>query len=131
MKERRKYHIILLENINSGEVRKINFKFPDDIKSCSGFMFSANVPGQEAKNYVLGNLSLFFNNRKSHPLHYVIQEKPLNQIKKKYKTLPFGEYVETNSFIQGFYQDLGTAASFPYTVRIYFECTQLKNETEK
>lgn len=122
--QRRKYHIIKLDNVVSGEARKIAFKIPVNIKHCNGFMFSGNVPGQVSKNYMLGNVSLFFNNRKSHPLHYTIHSKPLTALRKRHGLLRLDECIEGGSFIQGYYVDLGTAQSFPYTVRIYLECIQ-------
>lgn len=120
--ERRKYNIILIENIQLNEARKISFKLPVNVKHCNGFMFSGNVPGKADKNYMLGNVSLFFNNRKSHPLHYTIHSKPLSALKKKRELLRLDECVEGGSFIQGYYVDLGTATSYPYKVRIYLDC---------
>ena len=118
---RRKYHIILLENITAGGVRKITFKIPANVKQCKGFMFSGNVAGQAGKNYMLGNVSLFFNDRKSHPLHYTIHSKPTATLKRKIETLKLDECICGGSFIQGYYVDLGTAQSYPYKLRIYLE----------
>lgn len=121
---RRKYNIILLENITSGGVRKISFKIPENTRHCRGFMFSANVAGQANRNYILGNVSLFINDRKSHPLHYTIHSKPPALLKRKIETLKLDECIEGGSFIQGYYEDLAVAVSYPYTLRIYLDCIQ-------
>lgn len=118
--ERSKYLIIPIEKIQSGEIRKISFKIPVNVKACKGFMFSGNVAGQMNNNYVLGNISLLFNNRKSHPLHYTIHSKPLPD--KKWKLFKLKECIEESSFIQGYYMDIGIATSYPYTVRVYLDC---------
>lgn len=118
--ERSKYFIILIDKIQSGEVRKISFKFPIDLKHCKGVIFSGNIAGKANNNYVLGNVSLLFNNRKSHPLHYTIHSKPLPG--KKWKLLKLAEAVEGSSFVQGYYVDSGIATSYPYTIRIYLNC---------
>src|SRR5690348_3823544 len=121
---RRKYHIILLEEITAGQVRKINFKIPANIRHCKGFVLTGSVEGQLLKSYMLGNVSLFINDRKSHPLHYTIHSKPLILQKRKVEPLKLDEPICGGSFIQGYYMDLGTAASYPYKVRIYLDCIQ-------
>ena len=122
--ERKKYHIILLENITSAAVRKITFKIPSSIKHCKGFMFSGNMAGLTSSNYMLGNVSLFFNDRKIHPLHYTIHSKPLDLLKRRIEPLKLDECICGGSFIQGYYVDLGTAVSYPYALRIYLDCIQ-------
>ncbi|MBA3705988.1 MAG: hypothetical protein H0W84_08850 [Bacteroidetes bacterium] len=120
--ERTKWHVIPIENITADEARKISFKIPANIKHCRGFQFSGNVAGKEANNFELGNISLFTNNRKAHPLHYTIHSEPIAEKQGKYETLKLSEDLEGNSLIQGYYLDLGTAESYPYKVRIYLEC---------
>lgn len=121
--ERRKYHIILVEDVQENEARKISIKLPTNVKNCNGFLFSGNVAGLAAKNYMLGNVSLFVNNRKSHVLHYTIHSKPLVLQKRKNELLKLNECIEGGSLVQGYYVDLGTAESYPYKVRIYLDCT--------
>ncbi len=123
MTERRKYHIILVENVQTNEARKISIKLPTNVKSCNGFLFSGNVAGLAVNNYSLGNVSLFVNNKKSHVLHYTIHSKPLESLKRKNKLLKLEECIEGGSLVQGYYVDLGTAESYPYNVRIYLDCT--------
>ncbi len=122
--DRKKYLIILLEDISSGEARKISFKVPANIRHCKGFMFSASETGQAGKNYLLGNVSLFVNDRKSHPLHYAIHSKPPALLKRKIKTLKLDECICGGSLIQGYYLDLGIATSYPHKLRIYLDCIQ-------
>lgn len=121
---RRKYHIILLENIPLLAVRKISFKIPPGVKYCGGLMFSANVAGQASRNYVLGKTALFFNDRKTQPLYYTIHSKPTATLKRKIETLKLDECICEGSFVQGYYADLGIAASYPYRLRIYLDCIE-------
>ncbi len=86
-------------------------------------MFSGNVPGQATKNYMLGTLGLFFNDKQAHPLHYTIHSKPDALLKRKNETLKLDECICGGSFIQGYYVDLGIATSYPYKLRIYLDCT--------
>ncbi len=120
--ERKKWEILLIDSIASGDMKKIAFKLPAGILRCNGFVFSGNVAGSSAKNYVLGRVSLFINNRKSQPLNYIVQSKPASVQKRKYKTLRLEECIIAGSYVQGYYQDLGSATSFPYKVRIYLDC---------
>lgn len=129
--ERRKWHIILLDGIASGEVKKIAFKLPADILRCNGFIFSGNVAGNAAKNHALGRVSLFINNRRSQPLNYLVQSKPFNLIKRKYETLKLEEEISGGSYVQGYYQDFGFAVSFPYKVRIYLDCIRNTDSNSK
>jgi hypothetical protein len=122
--ERKKWDIILLEGIALNEARKISFKLPANVNRCNGFMFSGSVAGNANKNYMLGNVSLFFNNRQSHPLHHTIHSKPLTALTRKYETLKLDECILKDSVIQGYYVDLGSAVSYPYNVRIYLDCIQ-------
>lgn len=124
IRERRKWEIILLDNIQSSEARKVSFKIPQHIKYCKGLMFSCNTPGAAANNYMMGNVSLFFEDRKIHPLHYTIQEKPLGMITGKREELKLDECIRGGSYIQGYYVDLGLSTGFPYRVRIYLDCIQ-------
>jgi hypothetical protein len=122
--ERKKWELILIDVIASGNVKKIAYKLPANIKCCKGFIFSGNVAGNSAKNYVLGRVSLFINNRKSQPLNYIVESKPPALQKRRYKTLKLEEEIEGGSYVQGYYEDLASAVSFPYKVRIYLDCTQ-------
>ncbi|MBI4946301.1 MAG: hypothetical protein HY840_07865 [Bacteroidetes bacterium] len=121
--ERKKWGLILIDNIASGSVKKITYKLPANIKRCKGFIFSGNVEGSSAKNYVLGRVSLFINNRKSQPLNYIVESKPLDFLRRKYETLKLEEEIEAGSYVQGYYEDLASAVSFPYKIRIYLDCT--------
>ncbi len=124
---RRKWHIILMDNIVSGEVKKITFKLPVNIHRCNGLILSGNVAGNTAKNFTLGRISFFINDRKSQPLSYLVQSKPPALQKRKYETLKLEEEISGGSYVQGYYQDLASAVSFPYKVRIYLDCLQQNN----
>ncbi|TAL59979.1 MAG: hypothetical protein EPN85_08260 [Bacteroidetes bacterium] len=121
--KRKKWEIIVIEVIASGDVKKIAYKLPANVERCKGFIFSGNVEGSSAKNYVLGRVSLFINNRKFQPLNYIVESKPLDFLRRKYETLKLEEEIEAGSYVQGYYEDLASAVSFPYKVRIYLDCT--------
>lgn len=119
---RKKWHIILLDNIASGNIKQIAFKLPSDVKYCTGVLFSGSVAGNSAKNKVIGNLSYFVNNRRRHVVHYIVQSKSPAELKRKHETLPLNEAIIGGSLIQGFYEDLASAVSYPYKLRIYLKC---------
>jgi hypothetical protein len=121
-KQRRKWQIISLIGIKKGEARNIEFKVDDLVRHCKGFIFTCNESGLIGGNYVMGDISLFVNNRKSHPLHYTVRSLPPDLIKRKIERLPLEECIEGGSFLQGYYRDLLVSANYPYNVKIYLDC---------
>jgi len=120
--QRQKWQIISVKAITKGEARSIRFKMDDSVKHCKGFVFSCNEIGVPEKSYVMGDVSLFINNRKAHPLHYTIHSLPLNTYSRKTETLALKECIEGGSFVQGYYMDLGLSKQYPYNLKIYLDC---------
>jgi hypothetical protein len=120
--QRQKWQIISLIGIKKNEVRNIKFKVEDLVRHCEGFIFSCNEAGTPKTKFSMGEISLFINNRKSHPLNYMISSMPAQLLKRKIETLKFGECIEGGSFVHGYYRDLGLSPTYPYNLKIYLDC---------
>lgn len=121
-KQRQIWQIIFLKGITKGEARNINFKVDDLVRHCAGFIFTTNEYGKPYLKFVMGDVSLFVNNRKSHPLNYTVRSMPPELMTKKIVPLKLGECIEGGSFVQGYFRDLGVSPKYPYNVKIYLDC---------
>jgi hypothetical protein len=120
--QRQEWQIITIDRIRRGEARNIEFKVDDLVRYCRGFIFSCNESGASGRNFVMGDVSLFVNTRKSHPLNYTIRSIPPRLQKRKMERLKLDECIEGGSFMQGYYRDLGVSPVYPYKLKIYLDC---------
>ena len=69
-----KWRIIQLEITKALEIYQIDYKLPKDIKTIKGIYFSIKdiLSLNDVKKKQLGELSLLFNSKQEHPLHYTI-----------------------------------------------------------
>jgi hypothetical protein len=107
-------------------VNGINYKVPEHVGECSGIFFSADtyIP-KTADDHIpiLGTISLWFNSKKTHTVHYFIEGLNPKELKRKYSTLKLRETLKGGTLIQGYMEDNGLATSYPYKLNIYLECS--------
>ena len=124
-----KWKIIQLEIKEALEIYQIDYKLPKDIQSVKGIYFS--IKEILSLNYEnrkqVGELSLLFNSRQEHPLHYTIDY--TMELPDKFEPMKLDSQIEANQNITGFYIDNAltvndTGRMIPYTVLIYLECYQ-------
>jgi hypothetical protein len=104
----------------------IEYKIPDHVSECSGILFSCSSFTQKTGEDhvpILGTVSLWFNNKKNHTVHYSIDGLHPKELNRKFKTLKLSETLKSGELIQGFIEDYGVADSYPYTMKIYLECS--------
>lgn len=127
--KKRRIVLCTVATITSAEMRGgIQFKIPSDFEIVDEIMFSAVDPaavnsveifGSNAKNNVLGHLSLHLNNRDSHPLNWKVQIKPHANLLRKHEGLSLLSPLGSNTLIQGYYIDAATSPKYPYDLKIY------------
>ena len=98
---------------------KIDFKVPGNVQHCTGVAFSVyDVQGSFSPGNYMGEISLSFNNRKSHALNYVTEYRTagfrMDRIISKLE-----EPMEGGSRIFGYYRNL---IGLPHRLNIYLQC---------
>lgn len=115
-----RWHIIEVNGINQPDiVTNIQFRVPLNFKICTGIMLHCSTAGTVATGYVLGFLTLHFNNKKSNPVQIPVRSKPADIFQKKYAPLALHEPLEAGTLIQGYYQGNGGVVKSPYDLKIY------------
>ncbi|MBU0487422.1 MAG: hypothetical protein KKA07_07670 [Bacteroidetes bacterium] len=125
---RPRWKIIQFSVNESNQIIRIDGKLPAHLTECTGVYFSVKTQLDTLETEIaeIGEISLLFNARKSHPIHDTIGfskvptgTRPVFK-KMAAKLLP-------NQPITGFYLDYGKTTNrfgnfLPYTINIYFEC---------
>lgn len=112
----------------------ISVKLPAHFKICRavGFSVLENLYSPNAVTKHFGEISLQFNSRRIFPIHTGVEYKRIYR-KKTRELLDVNVSLVPNQVVSGFYKDLGktfdavTEDFEPYTLNLYFQCT---NETE-
>lgn len=105
----------------SKAVTKIDAKLPANVNHCTGIAFTlCDIQGSFSPDY-LGEISLSFNNRKSHPLNFQVECKT-NRFRMDELILKLEEPVKGGSHVTGFYRNY---MSNPYQLKIYIQCIAL------
>lgn len=130
------WKIIQFDVTESNDIIRIDGKLPAHLNKCKGIFFSV-------KNYLdtrlseipeLGEISLRFNSRKTHPVHDTIAYSKV-PIGKRPEFKKLSQKLLPNQPVTGYYLDYGKAVTrggvfLPYTVNIYFECEELKTQDD-
>ena len=122
-----KWEIIQIKVENKNQIIPIDFKLSNDIDVCEGIYLSVKERIITKDNYIpqVGELSLSFNAKQLHPLHFTAEYN--TDLSDKKKSLQLNCELETNKNITGFYIDYGKIRDrkgkfLPYTLSIYLEC---------
>ena len=111
--------VIIRVEVNPLAVTKIDFKMPGGVKHCTGVAFTIpEIGGAFNPSDFLGEVSLLFNNRKSHPLNFMTEFRTssyrMDQILTRLE-----EPIENCSRISGYYRNFLDA---PHRINIYLQC---------
>lgn len=129
LREKTKSWLIIPVKVNNplAYVTGIEYKIPEHVDTCTGIMLSPGTTFIEklSKNHtpVLGNISLWFNSKTTHPVHYLVDGIHPKEQEGKYESLRLKESLKGGTLIQGLMEDFGKANSYPYEMKIYLECT--------
>ena len=105
----------------SKAITKIDAKLPANAKHCTGIAFTiCDVQGGFNPDF-MGEISLSFNNRKSHPLNFQVECRT-SRFRMDELILKLEEPVAGASHVMGFYKNY---LNNPYTLKIYIQCIAL------
>ena len=98
---------------------KIDFRMPGNVRHCTGVAFSAYDELQRFNaGDCLGEMSLSFNNRKSHALNYVVEYRTAGLRMDRIIT-KLEEPMDYGSRIFGYYHSL---VDSPHRLNLYLQC---------
>lgn len=118
-----RYKIIEI-SIEPEEIKKFEFKIPEDFVLVNGFLVTTQGEGAGANNQVVGRLSLSLNNQMSNPVLQYVQNDKVKFKRRKYEFQRLAEPLIGGTYIQGFYENLNESDN-TYTVKIYLKGKKL------
>ncbi|MGQ0829402.1 MAG: hypothetical protein ACT4ON_13520 [Bacteroidota bacterium] len=118
-----RYKIIEV-SVNPLEIKKFEFKIPEDFIMVNGFLVTTQGEGAGANNLTVGRLSLSLNNKMSNPVLQYVQTDKVQFKRRKYEFQKLAEPLIGGTYIQGFYENLN-ASDNTYTVKIYLKGKKL------
>ena len=102
-------------------VTRIDAKLPANVIHCTGIAFTVcDVQGCFNPDF-MGEVSLLFNNRKSHPLNFQVDYKT-SRFRMDELILKLEEPVRGGSRVSGFFRNY---LNNPYQLNIYIQCIAL------
>ena len=131
-----KWKIISIEVSEENQIIPIDFKLANDIIKCTGVYLSVREFVNTPENTIpqIGELSLMFNAKSKHPLHFIAAY--TKNLSDKKETLKLNCDIKANANIAGFYIDYAqmrneTREFQPYTLSIYLKCYSKENNSAK
>ena len=119
-----KWGIIKIEVEQANQIVPIDFKLANNIKYCNGIYISVKELLDTEENYIsqIGELSLSFNTKQIHPLHFTAEYN--KDLSDKKESLKLDSEMKANKNITGFYIDYSTSLNnkgdfLPYSLSIY------------
>ena len=131
-----KWEIIQIKVEKENQIIPIDFKLPNEIRTCNGIYISVKELLDTKESYIsqVGELSLSFNAKQIHPLHFTAEYN--TDLSNKKRSLKLNCELESNKNITGFYVDYATMTNkkgkfLPYSLSIYLECSTQETEPIK
>jgi len=118
-----RYKIIQI-SIEPEEIKKFEFKIPEDFVLVNGFLVTTQGEGAGANNKIVGRLSVSLNNQISNPILQYVQTDKVQFKRRKYEFQKLAEPLIGGTYIQGFYENLNESDN-TYTVKIYLKGKKL------
>ena len=111
--------VIIPVHIDAGAIAKIDYRIPGNVRHCAGIAFTVSeVNGALNPGDFMGEISLSFNNRKSHPLNFLTEYKT-SSFRMDQMLLMLEEPLTGGSHVSGFYRNL---QQMPHKLKIYLQC---------
>jgi len=102
-------------------VTRIDAKLPANVVHCTGVAFTVcDVQGCFNPDF-MGEISLSFNNRKSHPLNFPVEFKT-NRFRMDELILKLEEPIKGGSHVSGYFRNL---LGITYQLKVYIQCIAL------
>lgn len=110
--------VIQRVRVKENEVAKIDFKMPTIVNTCTGIAFTVtDIEGAFSQILPFGEISLSFNNKASHPLHFQTEHQE-NGYRMDCLLIKMEEPLIGGSRVTGFYRNYLN----PHLLRIYLQC---------
>jgi hypothetical protein len=111
--------VVIPVEVKAKATAQIDFKIPVTAKHCTGVAFTVtDFDGGINHNEHLGEVSLLFNNRKSHPVHFQTQFK-VSHYRMEHILLKLEEPIETGARVSGYYRNY---LDIYQSIKIYLQC---------
>ena len=110
--------VIQSVRVKDNEVAKIDFKLPFTVKICTGIAFTVtDIDGDFSQLIPFGDISLSFNNKASHPLHFYTEYQE-NGYRMDCLLMKLEEPIIGGYRVMGIYRSYLN----PHLLRIYLQC---------
>lgn len=111
--------VIIPMYVDADAISKIDYRIPGNVRHCTGIAFTiSEINGAVNSGDFMGEISLSFNNRKSHPLNFLTEYKT-SSFRMDQILLKLEEPLIGGSHITGYYRNL---QQIPHKLRIYLQC---------
>lgn len=111
--------VIIPMYVDADAISKIDYRIPGNVRHCTGIAFTVSeINGAVNSGDFMGEISLSFNNRKSHPLNFLTEYKT-SSFRMDQILLKLEEPLIGGSHITGYYRNL---QQMPHKLRIYLQC---------
>jgi hypothetical protein len=104
--------------VNAGAIAKIDYRIPGNVRHCTGIAFTVSEANGANPGDFMGEISLSFNNRKSHPLNFLTEYKT-SSFRMDQMLLKLEEPLIGGSHVTGYYRNL---QQIPHKLSIYLQC---------
>jgi len=105
-------------------VSRIDYKLPSYVKQCTGAAFTLSDLQGECNQQKMGEVALLFNNKRSHPLNFEVEQKSRHFRMDKI-LLQLEEPIVSATRVSGFYRNL---TNVEHTINIYLQYIAITNE---
>lgn len=110
--------VIIPVIVESLAIAKIDYRIPGNVRHCTGIVFTVSEVNGANPGDFMGEVSLSFNNRKSHPLNFLTEYKT-SSFRMDQMLLKLEEPLIGGSHVSGYYRNL---QQLPHKLNIYLQC---------
>ncbi len=110
--------VIIPVHVDSNAITKIDYRILGNVHHCAGIAFTVSEVNGANPGDFMGEISLSFNNRKSHPLNFLTVYKS-SSFRMDQMLLKLEEPLIGGSHVTGYYRNL---QQMPHKLNIYLQC---------
>lgn len=111
--------VIIPVYVDADAISKIDYRVPGNVRHCTGIAFTVSeINGAVNSGDFMGEISLLFNNRKSHPLNFLTEFKT-SSFRMDQILLKLEEPLISGSHVSGYYRNLQQVS---HKLNIYLQC---------
>ena len=110
--------VIIPVLVDASAIAKIDYRIPGNVRHCTGIAFTVSGANGANPGDFMGEISLSFNNRKSHPLNFLTEYKT-SSFRLDQMLLRLEEPLIGGSHVSGYYRNL---QQLSHKLNIYLQC---------